>query len=203
MKNLIRLLLFWFLINFNQPTIAQPTKVVTVKKDSLRKSEEIFYFLNQVYRFKERMKVQELELRTMRNLDTVDSLEFGLDSLIVNFYSHERTLLKKTVTRYNSPHKKYNDSTVFFYNQNGLLEYSEMWHIYPKFKVTQMGDSTAERIRITCRRYEYDSQMKLIRYIASFPTPITMETIYTYDLSGKLSKNIRQIRRTEFWEDGK
>ncbi|MCM5527882.1 hypothetical protein [Parasegetibacter sp. NRK P23] len=108
------LLLFFSVLGFC--CYAQRVRVVSVPKDSVKGLVDGLHLLYAVHNFKDKMKIQELELRTMRGLDTVDSLQFGKDSLIVNFYNPERKLLKKIVQKYRVPKRKYDDSTVYFYN---------------------------------------------------------------------------------------
>lgn len=195
------LLLFFSVLGFC--CYAQPVRVVSVPKDSVKGLVDVLHLLYAVHNFKDKMKIQELELRTMRGLDTVDSLQFGKDSLIVNFYNPERKLLKKIVQKYRVPKRKYDYSTVYFYNETGLLDYSELWHIYDESIGTRSADSVKRRSRLTCRRYEYDEQGRLVRYVGSFPTPITMETLYTYHASGNPSKTARKLSAFEFWDERK
>ena len=195
--------LFLFLIVLSSCCYAQPVRVVSTKKDTAEKKQEAFHLLQDVWRFREKMKIKELELRTVSALNTIDSLQYGKDSLIANFYNPERMLLKKIVQKFYVPKRIHDDSTVYFYNERGLLEYSEMWEIYPKPTVAGQREFPYERIKSTCRRYEYDAQGRVVRYLGSFPTPRMMEFVYTYDSSGKRSTTARNIHPIEYWEERK
>ena len=89
----------------------------------------------------------------------------------------------------------FKDSIVVFYNKNGLIEYSEMWR--------PMGKKKERDMKLTCRRYEYDDQNRLIRNVASYPTPRTMEWIYTYDSAGNVTRDGRTLSQFDFWDSEK
>jgi hypothetical protein len=137
--------------------------------------------------------LQQYELRVLKELGKVDSLLFGKDSLITLFTSMAGKPLMRVTQKNRGLQNVYEDSIVVYYNKNGLIEYSEMWQI--------IGKNNLKKMKLTCRRYEYDDQNRVIHYVVNYPTPSTMEYIYTYDSSGNVTKNGRTIDQFAFWDE--
>jgi YD repeat-containing protein len=85
----------------------------------------------------------------------------------------------------------YEDSTVVYYNKNGLIEYSEMWQ--------PIGKKNQQKTKLTCRRYEYDDQNRVTRYVVNYPTPRTAEYTYTYDSLGNATIHYNPKNR-DLWD---
>lgn len=159
------------------------------------------HFKQTIYFLQEKVKLQQYELRVLKELGKVDSVRYGKDSLITLYTSKAGKPLMSVTQKYVTLQNKNEDSIVVYYNKNGLIEYSEMWQIREKEKRSSSEDPVREGTKLTCRRYEYDDQNKLIHYVVNYPTPATLEYIYTYDSSGNVTRNERTINRFAFWDE--
>ena len=147
----------------------------------------VFQYNQDIYYLREKIKLQQYEIRVLKELGKTDSLQYGNDS-IVTLYTSKSGLPLMRITEKHKSGNNFEDSIVAFYNKNGFIEYSEMW---------QRGT------KLTCRRFEYDDQNRVIRYIASYPTPRVVEWIYTYDSTGNFTRDGRTIPSFDFWDFGK
>jgi hypothetical protein len=169
---------------------------VTPKKnntDTIVPKAALGHFKQTIYSLREKVKLQQYELRVLKELGKVDSLSYGKDSLITLFTSMAGKPLMRVTQKNRGLQNVYEDSIVVYYNKNGLIEYSEMWQI--------IGKNNLKKMKLTCRRYEYDDQNRVIHYVVNYPTPSTMEYIYTYDSSGNVTKNGRTIDQFAFWDE--
>lgn len=139
---------------------------------------------------------QQYEIRLLKELGKVDSIRYGTDSLITTFTSKAGVPLLRITEKNRNPQNNFEDSTVVFYNKNGLIEYSEMWQTEAR--------NSLRKMKLTCRRYEYDDQNRVKRYVVSYPTPRTMEYTYTYtlDSAGNTIRN-EAARSIDFWDEPK
>jgi hypothetical protein len=155
----------------------------------------LFDLKQKTYRFKNEARVQQYELNVYKALGRIDSLRYGTDSLITEFISKTGQPLLRVKQKQLIAQNIYDDSTVFYYNKNGLVEYSEMWETESK--------KTLRKIKLTCRRYEYDDQNRVIYCVVDYPTPRTEESVFTYDSHGKVIRNDRTIDQFDFWNEFK
>jgi hypothetical protein len=178
-----------------QESSKKNNKDTTVPKAVLGHFNQTIYFLQ------EKVKLQQYELRVLKELGKVDSVRYGKDSLITLYTSRAGKPLMRVTQKYVTLQNKNEDSIVVYYHKNGLIEYSEMWQIREKQKRPSSEDPVREGTKLTCRRYEYDDQNRIIHYVVNYPTPSTLEYIYTYDSAGNVTKNGQTIRRVEFWDE--
>lgn len=162
-------------------------------KDTTVPKAVLGHFKQTIYFLQEKVKLQQYELRVLKELGKVDSLPYGQDSLITLFTSRAGKPLMRVTQKNRGLQNIYEDSIVVYYHKNGLIEYSEMWQIEGKKKLQKM--------KLTCRRYEYDDQNRVIHYVVNYPTPSTVEYIYTYDSSGNVTKSERVIGQFAFWDE--
>jgi hypothetical protein len=160
------------------------------KKDTTIPMSALFHFKQDIYYLKEKVKLQQYEIRVLKELGKIDSLQYGNDSIVTLYTSKAGIPLLRITEKHKNDQNNFKDSIVVFYNKNGLIEYSEMWQ--------PMGKKKERDMRLTCRRYEYDDQNRVIRYVANFPTPRTLHVIYTYDSSGNVTKSSRVD--LDFWD---
>jgi len=159
----------------------------TVPKATLGHFKQTIYFLQ------EKAKLQQYELGVLKELGKVDSLPYGQDSLITLFTTRAGKPLMRVTQKNRGLLNNYEDSNVVYYNINGLIEYTEMWEVEGKKKLRKM--------KLTCRRYEYDDQNRLIHCVINYPTPATAEYVFTYDPSGNVTRNERKINPFTFWDE--
>jgi hypothetical protein len=159
----------------------------TVPKAVLGDFKQTIYFL------REKVKLQQYELGVLKELGKVDSSSYGQDSLVTLFTSRAGKPLKRITEKKRGLLNNYEDSNVVYYNKNGLIEYTEMWQIEGKKKLRKM--------KLTCRRYEYDDQNRVTRCVINFPAPATEEFLFTYDSSGNVTRTDRKIDPFTFWDE--
>jgi hypothetical protein len=163
------------------------------KQDTTIPMSALFRFKQDIYYLREKIKLQQYEIRVLKELGKVDSLQYGNDSIVTLYTSKTGVPLLRITEKHKNPQNNFEDSIVVFFNKNGLIEYSEMWQ--------PMGKKKERDMKLTCRRYEYDDQNRVIRYMANYPNPRTVAVIYTYDSSGNVTKDIRTD--LDFWDERK
>lgn len=160
------------------------------QKDTTIPMSALFHFKQDIYYLKEKIKFQQYEIRVLKELGKIDSLQYGNDSIVTLYTSKTGVPLLRITEKNKNLQNNHEDSNVVYYNKNGLIEYSEMWQSEGKLKLRKM--------KLTCRRYEYDDQNRVIRYAANYPTPRTIVILYTYDSAGNVTKDIRTD--LDFWD---
>lgn len=201
MKHLLtssKLLLLLLLVALHG--LGQSTQPTTNKQDTTIPKAAIGHFKQEIYRYKEKVHLQALEIRVLKETAKVDSVRFGEDSLIVTYTSASAKPLKIVTQKFRIPQRSYNDSIVIYFNKDGLIEYKEMWHIHEKRKRPSSEEFFQERMKLTYRRYEYDDQNRLIRQVVHYPTPRTIEYTYTYDSSGNQATHSSRFNHLDFWD---
>ena len=159
-------------------------------KDTLIPMSALFDLKQTIFHFRNEVRAQQYELNVYKALGKIDSLHYGTDSLITVFISRAGQPLLRVKQKQLIAQNIYDDSIVVYYNKNGLIEYSEIWQTESK--------KTLRKMKLTCRRYEYDDQNRVIHYVVDYPTPRTLEYVYTYDADGKVIRNERTINRFNF-----
>jgi hypothetical protein len=154
-----------------------------------------FHYNQDIYYLREKIKLQQYEIRVLKELGKTDSLQYGNDSIVTLYTSKTGLPLLRITEKHKNRQNNFEDSIVVFYNKKGLVEYSEMWQ--------PMGKKKERDMKLTCRRFEYDDQNRVIRYVASYPTPRVVEWIYTYDSTGHFTRDGRTISSFDFWDFGK
>ncbi|MFT3903358.1 MAG: hypothetical protein QM727_09300 [Niabella sp.] len=173
MKYYIRcffLILFYFNVTKGLGQYKPDTTISKKEYDSLRQRINELYGKN---------KLQEYKLRLVEELKQVDTVYKNADSLSLSFISTKGQVIKKQMLHYQNGAVV--DSTLLFYNKNGLIEYAEEWYL-PLASANGTKDSFRLRIRY---RNEYDAQNRLIKYVFFLPTPILKRKLYAYDEAGK------------------
>jgi hypothetical protein len=162
------------------------------KQDTTIPMSALFHFKQDIYYLREKVKLQQYEIRVLKELGKIDSLQYGNDSIVTLYTSKTGVPLLRITEKHKNPQNNFEDSIVVFYNKNGLIEYSEMWQ--------PMGKKKERDMKLTCRRFEYDDQNRLIRQVSSYPTPRVVEWIYTYDAAGNFTKDGRTLYNFDFWD---
>lgn len=165
----------------------------TSSRDTIIPMAVLVNFKQTIYLLQEKIKLQQYELRVLKELGKVDSLRYGKDSLTTLYTSKAGKPLMRITQKNRGLQNIYEDSNVVYYNKKGLIEYTEMWQIEGKKKLQKM--------KLTCRRYEYDDQGRVIHYVVNFPAPATIEYVYTYDSAGKVTRTQRKINQFTFWDE--
>lgn len=197
---------FWFpyAILFLLFAIAAPNSYAqqptASRQDTIIPKAAIGHFKQEIYRYKEKAKLQEFELRVLREAAKVDSVTFGNDSLVIITTSAAGKPLKKVIQKFKSQHNNSEDSVVFYYNKNALVEYQEWWEDGYRQNLAYSSDTVWVKMKLMYRRYEYDDRNRLIRQVVHYPTPRTIEYTYTYDAEGNQTRNSRSVNLFHFWD---
>lgn len=161
-------------------------------RDTIIPKSAIFHFNQDIYYLREKVKLQQYEIRVLKELGKIDSLQYGNDSIVTLYTSKTGLPLLRITEKHKNRENNFEDSIVVFYNKNGLIEYSEMWQ--------PLGKKKERDMKLTCQRYEYDDQNRLIRNVSSYPTPRVVERIYTYDSAGNATRDGRTLLNFDFWD---
>src|SRR5688500_18013771 len=108
------------------------------KRDTTIPMSALFSFKQDIYYLKENIKLQQYELRVLKELGKVDSLQYGNDSIVTLYTSKTGIPLLRITEKHKNHQNNFEDSIVVFYNKNGLIEYSEMWQPTGKKKERDM-----------------------------------------------------------------
>lgn len=154
-------------------------------------------FKQDINRYRGEASVLRYELTALKDVERVDTFRFGNDSLIMTYIAKSGIPLMQVMEKFSKRTTK-KDSIVSYFNSNGLVEYTELWHEINPVDTT-LKSRLPRMSKLTHRRYEYDRQKRLVREVVNYPTPLTMEYTYTYDSTGKQIKTSEKISPTEFW----
>ena len=141
-------------------------------------------------------KFKEFEIRLLKELNKIDTIQNSSDTIVINFYAKTGKLLRIQKTYYIS--NVISDSIVLYFNRAGLEEYFCYW----KCICSSNKDTFNIRffIPINCQRYQYDKLNRLIKKVETETWPNVRRMIFKYDINGNRIAEMEIINHSQFWE---
>ena len=153
-----------------------------------------------IYKLKDSLRRLQYEYSSGSYKNTIDSISYGIDSIVISYKTKTGQLIKKHIKEYFTK-EGFSYEVIAHYNSLGQIEFEEHWE---SVKWPRDSSSYFTWKIYSYDRFVYDNKGRVISFIQFHPEYISRRYVkrmeYKYDENGKQTSTRISIPIEKFWD---
>ncbi|MEO5942590.1 MAG: hypothetical protein ABIP30_15650 [Ferruginibacter sp.] len=152
-----------------------------------------------IYKMADSLKRAQYENVFFKNYNSVDSLTFSKDSVVLNYRDKNGKLIKRITKQFYDSDGSFDYETIDYLNKQQIPEFVEHWETAR----AEINGQIFKRKIYSYERFVYDSIGRMITWLKFYPA-VSRSTVrhitYHYSLTGTQTSTMNRIKIEKFWD---